>query len=182
MNSSNGAPPVKTDFLIHLDDRSGVSQRLLRAASWAVRIAIGIGFLSAVGDRFGLWGPPGAPGVTWGNVAKYNAYVAQLNWFVPALLIPLVGWVATIAELALGLALLVGWQLRWTALLSALLLAAFGLAMTLALGPHAPLSYSVFSAASAAFLLFAIQPTGGASCTPLSEETRRSLKCPPLHA
>lgn len=166
MSSLNGAPPMKTDFLIHLDDRSGVSARLLRCTAWAVRIAIGIGFLSAVADRFGLWGPPGAPGVTWGNVAKYNAYVAQLNWFVPAVLIPFVGWAATIAELVLGVTLLVGWQLRWSALLSALMLAAFGLTMTLALGPHAPLSYSVFSAASAAFLLFAIQPANGAALRP----------------
>jgi hypothetical protein len=27
------------------------------------------GFLSAVADRFGLWGPPGAPNVAWGGVA-----------------------------------------------------------------------------------------------------------------
>ena len=180
MNSVNGAPAMKTDFLIQLDDRSGVSARMLSAAAWAVRIAIGIGFLSAVADRFGLWGPAGAPGVTWGNLAKYNAYVAQLNWFVPGALIPLVGWVATIAELGLGIALLAGWQLRWSALLSALMLAAFGVTMTLALGPHAPLSYSVFAAASAAFLLFAIQPTGGASCL-IGEETGVALKCPPAN-
>jgi uncharacterized membrane protein YphA (DoxX/SURF4 family) len=173
---------MKTDFLVDLDDRSGVSMRLLRAASWAVRIAIGIGFLSAVADRFGLWGPSGAPGVTWGNLAKYNAYVAQLNWFVPAVFIPFVGWVATIAELVLGLALLAGWHLRRSALFSALLLLSFGLSMTLALGPHAPLSYSVFAAASAAFLLFAIQPTGGASLAPIGEQTGVSLKCPPANA
>jgi len=160
---------MKTDFLIHLDDHSGVSERTLRVASWAVRIAIGIGFLSAVADRFGFWGPPGAPGVTWGNLARYEAYVAQLNWFMPAILVPVAGWIATIAEIVLGVTLLIGWQLRWSALFSALLLAAFGLTMTFALGPHAPLSYSVFAAASAAFLLFAVQPTGGASCTPIDE-------------
>ena len=169
---------MKTDFVIHLDDRAGVSERMLRAASWAVRIALGIAFLSAVADRFGLWGPPGAAHVTWGNLANYNAYVAKLNWFVPAGIIPLVGWIATLAELLLGIALLVGWQLRWSALLSALLLAAFGLTMALALGPHPPLSYSVFSAASAAFLLFAIQPTGGATFTPIGEETGVALKDP----
>ena len=170
------------NFLVSLDDRAGVSRRWLRVAQWAVRMAIGIGFLSAVADRFGLWGPPGAPGVTWGNVAKYNAYVAQLNWFVPAVLIPVVGWIATIAELVLGLALLVGFRLRWSALLSALLLLAFGLTMTLALGPHAPLSYSVFAAASAAFLLFATLPAGDASCTLIDGEARGAVKCPPADA
>ena len=170
---------MKQDFLIHLDDRSGVSMRLLRAASWAVRIALGVSLLSAVADRFGLWGAPGAPGVTWGDVAHYNAYVAKLNFFVPAIFIPLAGWTATIAEIVLGITLLVGWQLRWSALLTAMMLAVFGVTMTLALGPHAPLSYSVFSAASAAFLLFAIQPIGGASCAPIGEGTGGLVKCPP---
>ena len=182
MKSVNSAPPGKTDFLIQLDDRSGVSARVLRAASWAVRIAIGLGFLSAVADRFGFWGAPGAPSVTWGNVANYNAYVAQLNWFMPAALVSLAGWIATVAELVLGLALLIGWRLRWSALLSALLLLVFGLTMTFALGPHAPLSYSVFAAASAVFLLFAIQPAGGASCARIGGETATSLKCPPPDA
>ena len=181
MSFTNNSLSARGDFVIHLDDRSGVSARILHVASWVVRIAIGIGFLSAVADRFGLWGPAGAPGVTWGNLARYNAYVAQLNWFVPAALIPFVGWVATLAELVLGVLLLVGWQLRWSALLSALMLAVFGLTMTFALGPHAPLSYSVFAAASAAFLLFAIQPAGGATCI-VNEDSGISLKCPPAGA
>ncbi len=159
MKSLNGAPVVRNDFVIHLDDVPGVSARMLSVAGWAVRIALATAFLSAVADRFGFWGRPGAPGVSWGNLANYNAYVAQLNWLVPRALIPLVGWTATIAEIALALALLVGWRLRWSALLSAILLLLFGLTMAVALGPKAPLSYSVFSAASAAFLLFAVHPS-----------------------
>ena len=170
------------NFLVRLDDRAGVSVRLLRVAQWAARLALATAFISAVADRFGLWGPPGTAGVTWGNVERYNAYVATLNWFVPASLIRFVGWMATIAEIVLAIALLVGWQLRWTALLSAGLLLVFGLTMAMALGVKAPLSYSVFSAASAAFLLFAIQPVGDASCTRINGKAGSSVKCPPHEA
>lgn len=149
---------MQHDFLINLDDRSGVSTRMLSVAGWAARIALATAFASAVADRFGLWGPPGTTGVTWGTVEQYNAYVATLNWFLPASVIGILGWTATIAEIALALALLVGWQLRWAALLSTGLLVVFGLTMAIALSPKEPLSYSIFSAASAAFLLFAIQP------------------------
>jgi uncharacterized membrane protein YphA (DoxX/SURF4 family) len=182
MSFGAGGGSMERDFLINLDDRAGVSRRMLEAASWAARIAIGVSFLSAVADRFGLWGAPGTAGVTWGNIEQYNAYVATLNWFLPAALVPLAGWSATIAEIVLGIALLVGWQLRWSALLSAGLLLVFGLTMTMALGVKAPLSYSVFSAASAAFLLCAIQPAGDASCTPISGEAGGSVKCPPHEA
>lgn len=149
---------MQRDFVINLDERAGVNRRILSLAGWAVRIALATAFLSAVADRFGLWGPPGSAGVSWGNIEQYNAYAAVLNWFVPASLIGIIGWMVTIAEISLALALLAGWQMRLTALLSALLLLSFALTMAIALGPKAPLSYSVFSAATAAFLLFALQP------------------------
>ena len=132
--------------------------QVLNVASWLLRIALAAAFLSAVADRFGLWGPPGSPGVAWGNLTQFNAYVAKLIWFLPQAGIVTVGLVATAAETLLGLTLLIGWQLRWVALLSAILLFSFATAMLLALGPKAPLDYSVFTAASAAFLLFALQP------------------------
>jgi len=134
-----------------------VSKTFVDIATTSLRIALALAFLSAVADRFGLWGRPGTPGVSWGNMMQFNAYVAKLNWFLPAAVIPLTGWAATAAELLLGLGLLIGWQLRWVSLASGLLLLAFGLAMLLALGPKAPLDYSVFTASCAAFLLFAMQ-------------------------
>ena len=169
MNSPEAGPSMQTDFVIYLDDRSGVSRRMLHIAAWAVRIALAIAFLSAVGDRFGLWGPPGTANVSWGSVANFNAYVAKLNWFLPPGCIPVVAWTSTAAEVVLAIALLVGWRLRWASLLSAALLLAFAGGMIAGLGIKAPLNYSVFTAASAAFLLFAIQPTGGPSCTPLGD-------------
>ena len=133
-----------------------MDSNLIRVGSWLLRIALATGFLSAVADRFGLWGPPGSPGVSWGDLVQFNAYVAKLNWFIPARLIPVVGWASTLVETGLALALLIGWNLRWVSLASALLLLSFAATMTVALGPKAPLDFSVFTAAAAAFLLFAL--------------------------
>jgi uncharacterized membrane protein YphA (DoxX/SURF4 family) len=94
--------------------------------------------------------------VAWGDLTQFNAYVAKLNWFIPAGLIPVVGWASTVAETGLALALLIGWNLRWVSLASALLLLSFAATMTVALGPKAPLDFSVFTAAAAAFPLFAV--------------------------
>jgi uncharacterized membrane protein YphA (DoxX/SURF4 family) len=58
------------------------------------------------------------------------------------------------AETLFGLLLLVlGWKTRLSALLSGVLLGAFTLTMTMALGVKAPLNFSVFSAAGGALLL-----------------------------
>ena len=126
------------------------------AACWAVRLALAASFLSAVADRLGAWGPPGADGVAWGSVPKYEEYVAKLNWFLPPALVSPVGWMATAAEVLIAAGLVVGWRLRWVALAAGLLLAAFAAAMILSLGPKPPLDYSVPSAAAAALLLAAI--------------------------
>jgi hypothetical protein len=39
-----------------------------------LRIALGISFLSAVADRFGLWGAYGQPNVAWGEFSRFVAY------------------------------------------------------------------------------------------------------------
>jgi uncharacterized membrane protein YphA (DoxX/SURF4 family) len=120
-----------------------------------LRVALAASFLSAVADRFGLWGALGQPHVAWGNFAHFIAYTGTLNWFLPAALIPAVAVISTITELLFGLLLLVGWQTRIVALFSGILLLVFALTMTFALGVKAPLDASVFSAAAGAFLLSA---------------------------
>lgn len=132
---------------------------VLAWASVAVRLALAAAFLSAVADRFGLWGPPGSDGVAWGSIENYESYVELLSWFSPAPFVPILGWIATIAEITIAVGLLIGWQLRWFALAASLLLLAFASSMFGALGPKPPLDYSVLSAAAAAFLLFAVDST-----------------------
>lgn len=130
--------------------------RTVRAVSWFARLALAAGFLSAVADRFGWWGPPGSPGVVWGAWQPFLDYVALLNWFAPAALIPLLGWAATVAEVVLAVGLLVGWRLALVARLSGGLLLIFAVTMAVAFGPKPPLDYSVLAAAAAAFLLAAL--------------------------
>lgn len=60
---------------------------------------------------------------------------------------------ATIAEISLGLALIIGLYLRRVAYSSAVLLALFALAMTFSVGIKSPLNSSVFVDAGAAWLL-----------------------------
>ena len=125
-----------------------------RAAARFLRLSLGVAFLSAVADRLGIWGPPGSHWASWGDFAHFEAYTAQLNWFLPDGLIPAVAWVATLLEVALGVLLLTGWRLRQVAFASGALLLAFALAMTFSKGGiKSALNYSVFTAASAAFFL-----------------------------
>jgi uncharacterized membrane protein YphA (DoxX/SURF4 family) len=131
------------------------SATVVGAAQWFLRVALAAGFLSAVADRFGLWGPAGAANVAWGAWQPFVDYVAKLNWFAPPASTPILAWAATVAEVVLGIGLLIGWQLRWFALAAGLLLLSFAITMTLALGVKAPLNFSVFAAAGGAFLLAA---------------------------
>ena len=121
-----------------------------KAAFLYARATLGIAFLSGIADRFGLWR---GRYVGYGSFAGFVRYTAQVNSFMPASSIPFLAWSATIAELVLGILLLIGVWLRWTALASALLLILFGTAMAISFGPKSPLDYSVFSASGAAILL-----------------------------
>jgi uncharacterized membrane protein YphA (DoxX/SURF4 family) len=124
-----------------------------KVSSVFLRLALGFSFLSAVADRFGLWGVYGQPNVAWGNYARFVAYTAKLNWFLPAATIPALATIATAAEILFGLLLVLGWKTRTISLLSGILLTTFALTMTMALGVKAPLDLSVFPAAGGALLL-----------------------------
>jgi uncharacterized membrane protein YphA (DoxX/SURF4 family) len=127
-------------------------------ASVFLRLALGGGFLSAVADRFGLWGPIGTKNVSWGDFAHFTQYTRQVNPWAPAALIPTLAWASTAAELVLGAALIVGLFTRWVALLSGILLLLFAGGMSLGLGLKAPWNFSVPAAAAAAFALVVLGP------------------------
>jgi uncharacterized membrane protein YphA (DoxX/SURF4 family) len=117
------------------------------------RLAVGMGFLSAVGDRFGLWGPYGAANVSWGDFARFTIYTAQVNSFMPSGFARTLAVLATIFESLFGVALVLGLFTRAAAIGSACLLAIFAVSMTISLGIKAPLNYSVFADCAAALLL-----------------------------
>ena len=130
-------------------------------AAFILRLALAASFLSAVADRLGLWGPAGTPNVAWGNFQSFVDYTGTLLGFLPSELILVAAWTATVLEIVLALGLVVGFQLRLVAFTSGLLLVTFAGAMSAALGPEPPLSYSVWTAAAAAFLLATLRPEHG---------------------
>jgi uncharacterized membrane protein YphA (DoxX/SURF4 family) len=134
-------------------------RRLQPLALRYARIALGVSFLSAVADRFGLLGQYGG----WGDFATFTAYTAKVNSFMPTTTVSFLAWAATIGETAFGIALVLygilparfvrgSWP-RWTALGASVLLLLFATAMAISLGLKKPLDYSVFSASAGALLL-----------------------------
>jgi uncharacterized membrane protein YphA (DoxX/SURF4 family) len=132
------------------------SLRMVNASQLFLRIAIAASFLSAVADRFGFWGAPGNPGINWGNWENFIAYSNSVNSFVPPAVGNILAILATTLEVLLSVLLLVGYKTQLTALASGILLLSFALAMTISFGIKPSLDYSVWTGASACFLLSTI--------------------------
>ncbi len=114
----------------------------------ALRTSLAAAFLSAVADRFGWWAPFGQG--AWGSMKAFADYTHQLVPFASGWLLTVIVWGATVTETSLGALLLLGWRPKLVGAAACLVLTIFGTAMAVSLGMEAPLSYSVFSAASAA--------------------------------
>ena len=117
------------------------------------RFALGASFLSAVADRFGMWGPYGAKNISWGNFAHFVEYTGTVMSLFPRSLTVSFAWAATIAETLLGILLIAGFKIRMASVISGLLLLLFAMGMITGVGIKTPFDYSVFSAAAAAFFL-----------------------------
>ncbi|MFV0583362.1 MAG: DoxX family membrane protein, partial [Parabacteroides gordonii] len=118
-------------------------------------IAIAMSFLSAVADRFGWWTPVlGNENVVWGNMGNFITYTGVLVPWISKQVLPLLAWSVTIAEVVLGVLLIIGYQKRIVALLSGILLLTFAFSMMFFSGIKAPLDYSVFTASACSFLLY----------------------------
>jgi thiosulfate dehydrogenase [quinone] large subunit len=141
-----------------LSVESKLADALGRYTPVFLRLAVGGTFLVSVADRFGLWGPYGTKNIAWGDFTRFMQYTGQLNPWAPTALIPVLAWMATGAELVLGVALIVGLLTRWAALLSGILLLLFAGGMSIGTGLKSALNASVFSAAAAAFALVVLGP------------------------
>ena len=122
------------------------------------RFALGASFLSAVADRFGLWGPYGAKNVSWGNFTQFVEYTGAVTSLFPGSTAVSFAWAATVAETLCGISLIAGFKTRVASVFSGLLLLSFAIGMVTGLGIKKPFDYSVFSAAAAAFLLAFQEP------------------------
>jgi len=122
------------------------------------RFALGASFLSAVADRFGLWGKYGTTNVAWGDFTHFVAYTGTVTSLLPSSLTVWFAWTATVAETLFGVLLIAGFKTRMTSVLAGVLLLLFAMGMAIGLGIKTPFDYSVFSAAAAAFLLALGEP------------------------
>ncbi|MEG1025672.1 MAG: DoxX family protein [Flavobacterium sp.] len=121
-----------------------------KLVEWFLRITLSVGMLSAVADRFGLWSKELS---AWGNWESFVAYTQQLNPLIPGSFIEIVAGIATSLEIILGIGLLIPYKTSLFAKATGLLLLIFGLSMAIFLNIKAPLDYSVFVGAAAAFAL-----------------------------
>ncbi len=126
---------------------------IVRYAILIARVAFAATLLSAVADRFGLWGPHGAHNVAWGDWAHFVHYTGILNPYAPAALVSVLAVIATACEIFFALALLTGFQLERAAYGAAILFTLFALGMTVGTGIKSPLDASVFTDAAGALLL-----------------------------
>lgn len=115
-----------------------------------LRLAIGIGFLSAVADRFGFWSPEIS---AWGNWDSFLEYTKLINPWFPENLISVLGIIATGVEILFAICLIIGYKTELFAKLSGWLLLIFAISMWFSTGIKGALDYSVFTASAAAFAL-----------------------------
>ncbi len=115
-----------------------------------LRFGIGLSFLSAVADRFGLW-PENMS--AWGNWGNFLEYTQILNPIIPKIVVPVIGAIATGAEVLFGICLIIGLKTELVAKWSGILLLIFALAITFSTGIKGAFDYSVFSASAGAFAL-----------------------------
>ncbi|MCT3924838.1 DoxX family membrane protein [Elizabethkingia anophelis] len=114
-----------------------------------LRIAISVTMLSAVADRFGLWGDNSS----WGNWKNFEVYTQKLTYFLPEILSIFSAYIATFLEILFPVMLILGYKTRIASYGSGILLLVFAVSMAVALGAKAPLDYSVWIGSAGAFLL-----------------------------
>jgi uncharacterized membrane protein YphA (DoxX/SURF4 family) len=116
-----------------------------------LRVVIAATMLSAVADRFGLWGADSS----WGNWQNFETYTAEVTSFLPGILSKFSAYAATAFEILLSVMLGLGFKTKLAAIGTGILLLLFALSMSVSLGIKAPLDYSVWVGSAAAFLLAA---------------------------
>ncbi|WP_316848405.1 DoxX family protein [Pedobacter psychrodurus] len=118
-----------------------------------LRLALGIGFILPVMDRFGWLGAPGSPTVGWGNWAIFLDYTNSLMPFLAKPAANVMAIIATAGELIFALLLLIGYKIKLAAIGSFLLTLTFALSMFVFANYRAPFNYSVFVVSASSLLL-----------------------------
>jgi uncharacterized membrane protein YphA (DoxX/SURF4 family) len=122
---------------------AGAPHGLVVAVRWVAAVALALDFAGAVADRFGIFGGPGRPGVSWGSWAAFVDYTQVLLLGVPRPLAVAAAVLATIVEVTLGVLLLSGYQRRWVGKAAAGLLVVYLISMAASGGLDPIATYAV---------------------------------------
>ncbi|MDN5726005.1 MAG: hypothetical protein L0G99_08765 [Propionibacteriales bacterium] len=117
--------------------------RLTVIGGWIVAVALAVDFIAAILDRFGLFGPPGGPGVSWGSWPAFVDYTSVLLFGLGGPVSVVAGALATVVEILLAGLLISGRLRRWVGKATAGLFVVYLLTMLLALGPGEVATYGV---------------------------------------
>jgi thiosulfate dehydrogenase (quinone) large subunit len=136
---------------------------LLRSAPFrkfavlSTRFGLASTFIAGVADRFGAWGRPGAPHVSWGDMQHFASRIQAIVPQAPAALALVLAWLATVLDSALGLGLLIGLRTRTMAFASGVVFLVQALAMAVSPGGlHATLAGGLLAMAGGSMLLAAV--------------------------
>ncbi|GLU51296.1 DoxX family protein [Dyadobacter frigoris] len=121
-----------------------------------LRLALGIGFLLPVMDRFGWLGAAGSNGNAWGNWENFVSYTNTLMPFFDKSMANIMAGLATAGEIVFGITLIIGFRTKLAATGSFLLTLFFALSMFAFAGYRAPFTYSVFADSAASLLLASV--------------------------
>ncbi|CCW28984.1 DoxX family protein [Xenorhabdus nematophila] len=129
-------------------------ETISKAMLYFAKFSLATAFLSAVADRFGLWGNMGDLGISWGTMENFYVHVAKLCPWAPNFLVPILGWLVNIVELLLGIALLCGIKPKFTALSTTILLFVFAASMAAFQSVKLMLNFSVLTCAACAIFVY----------------------------
>ena len=136
----------------------GRARRVATVLGWATALALAADLGGAVLDRFGVLGPPGARGVSWGSWTAFREYAAVLLHHPPDLVVTAAAVGATVVEAALALALLSGRHQRWTGKLTAGLFVVYTVAMSSSAARPDVAHYAMPTLIGGALLLSSVNP------------------------
>lgn len=118
-----------------------------------LRCALGITFLTPVFDRLGILGQAGTGNIEWGNWENFINYTTTLMPIFDRPVVNVMGAIATVSELMIGISLIIGFKTKYAAIGACLITLTFIVFMTLSVGIQKPINYGVFTASAAGLLL-----------------------------
>lgn len=121
-----------------------------------LRLALSIGFILPVLDRFGWLGAPGSATVGWGSWPIFVDYTNSLMPYLNKSTANAMAIIATAGEIVFAVLLLIGYKIRLASIGSFLLTLIFALSMLFFAGYRAPFNYSVFVVSASSLLLATI--------------------------